>query len=133
MFLMLLTCVGYMYNPVCQSFFAEIEEDVEIKKVHGTKYKNDEADLDAQAFNCFAGIDDVIIYLQSVNGITNVDEVKTYEQQVVYTIGQFLVAVKNFYEKYFAILKKSAGNPDGNANSSYQVQTIGDDDVVHDD
>ena len=99
-------------------FFSEAEENVEIEKMHGSQYQDNEAYLDAQLFYYLLNIIDAGGYLQSINCITKVDKIKTHQQQVVHAVGQFFVAMKNIYQKYFTIFKQRTGHPNGKADGN---------------
>lgn len=70
-------------------------------------------------------------YPQRIYGIPDIDEIEPDHEQLIYAVGQALIAVENIDQENAAVLKQGTGNPDGQDNRNGQVNGVRKDEVVH--
>jgi hypothetical protein len=116
-----------------QCTFAQFEKDHHIEKMHPAQDENDRTGLHTQLLDQLPRITDIVSYPQGINGISQVDQVKAYQQQIVNGLRQLLIAVKDVDQKDLPIPKKRAGYPDGKDYRNDQIKTVKNKNVRHKD
>jgi len=112
-------------------FFPQAKKNVEVKKVHETEYQNNQSYFNTQFFYHLLHIGDSAGNLQCVYCIAKVYKIKAHQQQVVYTLRQFFVAMKNIDEKHFSVFKQCPGHPNCEADGDQQIKAVSNNDVIH--
>lgn len=100
-------------------FFSQGKEDIQVHKMHCTQDENDQTDLNTQFFYDSLQAIDLMGDLQCINRVAQVYQVEPNQEQVVHTVCQFFIAMKNIIQKYFTVFKQCFGNPDCQEDSYY--------------
>src|SRR5712692_5777121 len=92
--------------------------------MHHAEHHEDQTHLAAKNLQCGLGIYRFGPIFQSQSNETDVNEIKTDDQQVVDGIGQGLVAKETIDEEDTPILVKCASNPDGQCYADREISQV---------
>src|SRR5690606_31881812 len=113
------------------SAFTHFREDREVHEVHRAEDKEHNADFAAQNFE---GISEVLRFgaiLQSEADITNVDEIKTDEQEMIDGVSQGFVAVKAIDETDAAVFVESPCDPGRESDADGEIGQVSEEGSIH--
>jgi hypothetical protein len=99
-------------------------EDEEIEEVHRAEDEQHHAYLHGEGFDTLFGGGDGVAEFQGETDVTEVDEVKADDEQVIDGIGERFMAVEDVDEKDAAVFMESAGHPDGQCDAEGQVNQV---------
>ena len=81
--------------------------------MHRAEDEQHHAYLHGQGFNTLFGGVDGVAEFQGETDVTEVDEVKADDEQVIDGIGEGFVAMENVDKKHAAVFMEGASHPDG--------------------
>jgi hypothetical protein len=111
----------------------QLEKDQHIEKMHSPQDKNDRTRFHTQLLDQLPRIIDSEFNSQRVHGITQVDQVKAYQQQVVNGLCKLLIAMEDVDQKDLPVPEKGAGYPDGEDDRDGQINAVKREYVSHND
>jgi len=114
-----------------QGSFAQLEEDDHIEEMHPPEYQDDGARLETELFDELPRIVYGEFDPEGIDGVAQVDEIESYQEQVVDGLRQFLVAVEDINEKDLAIPKQRTCYPDGKNHGDQEIKRVKQENVRH--
>ena len=99
--------------------------------MHETKDQENPPDFRAQYLQGTLRVLGNAAVFQGERDISDVDEVKTDDEQVVYRIGELLIPAKAIDEKNPTILMESPGDPNGKPDADREVGKVSPDCSIH--
>src|SRR5215207_1777785 len=85
---------------LCVGASSHAAEDVQIKEVHPAEYEEHHADLYRQRFNALFSVVYGVAELEGQADVTEVDQVKANDEQVIDRIGEAFVAMEDIDEEH---------------------------------
>lgn len=114
-----------------QGALAEPEEYEHVQEVHAAEDEDDGTDLKAEQLYHDAGAVYLVNDAEGIDRVTDIDEVKTDQEQVIDRLGEVVVAVEDIDQEHLSVTEKRTGNPDGQRYGDHQVAGVENEDIVH--
>jgi len=86
-------------------------EEEEIEEMHSAQNKEHEPDFPRQRFDALRGVFGILAYFQRQTDITEINQVKPDDEQMIDRIGERFVAVKDVNQKNPAVFMQGLRDP----------------------
>ena len=106
------------------SFLPHPGEVEHVEKVHPAQDQDDDAKFGRDVFNAFHNIGGLDADPKKEQHKTEVDEVETHQEKVVYRIGHLLIAAKGFDKKESTVLVECARYPDRHPKTDEEIRGV---------
>ena len=108
---------------------AHVGEHPQIDEVHAAEHQKNKSDLGAQEFDGLLQVRRLIAVFERQRHISDVDQIKADDQQMIDRVGQLAVVVERFHQKDQPILGERPRHPNGEQHADQYVKSVGPNDV----
>ena len=109
--------------------FGEIEH---VEEVHPAQGEHDDTQLRRDVLNAFDYIGRLLSDPEEKQDETDIDQIESNNQEVVYGIGHLLISRERINEEDSAVLVEGVSNPDGHREADEKVRDVDSETRVHD-